>query len=136
MRLGKKAEIVLFGEDIHLSPVKVLAGNEYVISVAQGDDRCTITRITAQGGGGCEQSSLRLQDVLRTMAKMGAGYPESVDLIRKLDDREALNCAVAENTLPALVSVEDLADRGRNPEFLIQLPRTGAKTASATSPGR
>ncbi len=116
--LGKKAEVVLFGEDIRLSPVKVLAGPEFAVSVEQGDDRCTLARITAQGGVSHKFSSLRLDDVLRTMAEMGGGYPEAVDLLRKLDDRQALNCPVAAMALPTVVSVEELADAGRNPLFL------------------
>ena len=47
--LGKKAEIVLFGDDIRIAPVKLLAGPEFAVSVEQGDDRCTIARITARG---------------------------------------------------------------------------------------
>lgn len=116
--LGKKAELVLFGEDIRLAPVKLLVGPEFAVTVEQGDDRCTIARITAQGGVTHKFSSLRLDDVLRTMAEMGGGYPEAVDLLRKLDDRQALNCPIAAKALPSVVSVEDLADAGRNPLFL------------------
>ena len=45
-------------------------------------------------------------NVIRAMAELGAGYPEVVDLLRKLDDRQALDCPVSANTLPALVSLE------------------------------
>lgn len=116
--LGKKAEIVLFGDDIQLSPVKILAGSEFAVAVEQGDDRCTISRITSQGGVARKQCTLRLDDVIRVMADLGAGYPEVVDLLRKLDDRQALNCATAANALPTMVSVEDLADSGRHHDLL------------------
>ena len=111
--MAKKAEIVLFGENIRLSAVKVMAGNEFAVTVEQGDDCCTITRITAQDGVKRAQCPLALADVLRTMAKLGAGYPEAIDLLRKLDDRQALNCPIAANTLPAQVKLEDLADQNR-----------------------
>jgi len=116
--LGKKAEIVLFGEDIQVSAVKVLAGSEFAVTVEPGDDRCTVARITSQGGVTRNQCTLRLADVLRTMADLGAGYPEVVDLLRKLDDRQAINCPILANTLPSMMSVEELADGGRNPDFL------------------
>jgi hypothetical protein len=116
--LGKKAEIVLFGEGIELAPVKVLAGSEFAVTVEPGDDRCTVGRITSQGAVTHKQCSLRLRDVLRTMAELGAGYPEAIDLLRKLDDRQAINCPIAANTLPTPVSVEELADGGRNPTYL------------------
>jgi len=116
--LGKKAEIVLFGDDIQLGAVKLLAGSDFAVSVEQGDDRCTVSRISTQGGVTRKQTTLLLADVLRTLAELGGGYPEAVDLLRKLDDRQALNCPVVANALPALISVEDLADAGRNPSFL------------------
>lgn len=116
--LGKKAEIVLFGEDIQVGAVKVLAGSEFAVSVEQGDDRCTVSRITNQGAITRKQCTLRLDAVIRVMAELGAGYPEVVDLLRKLDDRQALNCSVATNTLPTMISVEDLADAGRDRSFL------------------
>jgi hypothetical protein len=111
--MAKKAEIVLFGENIQLTPVKVMAGNEFAVTVEQGDDCCTISRITVQNGVKRAQCTLALDDVLRTMAKLGAGYPEAVDLLRKLDDRQALNCPVAANTLPAQVTLEELAEQNR-----------------------
>ena len=123
--LGKKAEIVLFGEGIQLSPLKVLAGSEFTVAIEEGDDRCTVSRITNRGGLTRKQCSLRLEDVLRTMAELGAGYPEAVDLLRKLDDRQAINCPIAANTLPTLISVEELADGGRNPSFLRDQPGRG-----------
>ncbi|HWY85216.1 MAG TPA: flagellar basal body P-ring protein FlgI [Gemmataceae bacterium] len=123
--LGKKAEVVLFGEGIQLAPLKVLAGSEFTVAIEEGDDRCTVSRITNHGGLTQKQCSLRLEDVLRTMAELGAGYPEAVDLLRKLDDRQAVNCPIAANTLPTLISVEELADGGRNPSFLKDHPGRG-----------
>ncbi len=90
-----------------------MAGNEFAVTVEQGDDCCTISRITSQGDVKRAQCTLALDDVLRTMAKLGAGYPEAVDLLRKLDDRQALNCPVAANTLPAQVTLEELAEQNR-----------------------
>lgn len=117
--MGKRAEIVLFGDNIQIvPPVKVLVGPEFTITAEPGDDRCTVSRFTNQGGVARKQCAPRLEDVLRTMAELGAGYPEAVDLLRKLDDRRAVNCPVVCNVLPAQVSVEELAERARDPHFL------------------
>ncbi len=116
--LGKKAEVVLFGDDIQLAPVRLLAGTEFAVAVESGDDRCTVSRITSQGAVNRKQCTLRLADVIRAMADLGAGYPEVVDLLRKIDDRQALNCPIAANALPSLVSVEDLAEAGRKGHFV------------------
>ncbi len=123
--LGKKAEIVLFGEDIRIAPVSVLVGSEFVVTVNQGDDRCTVRRITTQSSGSYKQCSLQLGDVIRSMADLGAGYPEVVDLLRKLDDRQVLNCPVTANKLPTLVSIEELADSSRQAGFVNSV--TGGK---------
>ena len=82
-------------------------------TVEQGDDCCTISRITAQDGVKRTQCTRALDDVLRTMTKLGAGYPEAVDLLRKLDDRQALNCPGAANPLTAQVTLEELAEQNR-----------------------
>jgi hypothetical protein len=120
--LGKKAEIVLFGEDIRLAPVSLLAGSEFIVAIEKGDDRCTVSRIATQEPVRRKQCSPRLDDVLRAVAELGGGYAEAVDLLRKLDDRQAINCPIAANALPPLVSVEELADGGRNPTFLKDSP--------------
>ena len=58
------------------------------------------------GGGGDESG-------------VGCGLQaEAIDLLRKLDDRQAINCPIVANALPTLISVEELADEGRNPTFL------------------
>jgi hypothetical protein len=134
--LGKKAEIVLFGDNIQLAPVRVLAGSEFVVSMERGDDRCTVTRITSQNGSTYKQCTPRLEDVLRTMVNMGAGYPEAVDLLRKLDDRQAINCPVAANSLPVLLSVEELADGGRNPNFLKDVSTQTSDVKETKAPSR
>jgi flagellar basal body P-ring protein FlgI len=115
--LGKKAEVVLFGEDIRVAPVRLTAGSDYVVVVTPGDDRCTVSRITPQGATH-KQCSLLLNDVLRALTELGAGYPEAVDLLRKLDDRQVINCPIAANILPPLISVEELSEAARQPGFL------------------
>lgn len=123
--LGKRAEVVLFGDDIFLlPPARILAGSEFTVTAEPADDRCTVTRISVHAGVSRRQCTLRLEDILRTMADLGAQYPDVVDLlrkleeIRKLDDRQGLNCPVVVNTLPANISVEELSERGRNPNYL------------------
>ncbi|MCI0377539.1 MAG: flagellar basal body P-ring protein FlgI [Gemmataceae bacterium] len=116
--MGKRAEVVLFGDDITVSPVKVLAGPEFTVTIDTGDDRCTVSRISAHSGVARKQCSTRLEEVIRTMAELGASYPEVVDLLRKLSDEQALDCPVAINSLPQEISVEALQEGGRNPDFL------------------
>ncbi|MBX9681779.1 MAG: flagellar basal body P-ring protein FlgI [Gemmataceae bacterium] len=118
--LGKKAEVILFGTDHRLKlPVKIAAGagSEFIVTSDLGDDRVTISRITVDGQAR-KQCSMGLEDVLRTMANMGARYPDIVDFLRNLDEQHCLNCQVKLAVAPSTPSVETLADGGRDPNFL------------------
>lgn len=120
--IEKRAEVVLFGEDIRLvAPIKILVGPDFTVTADSGDDRCTISRITGEGVQR-KQCTLRLDEVLRTIAMLGGQYPEIVDLLRKLDERRGLNCPIVVNRLPTAVSIEALVDEGRNPSFLRDHP--------------
>lgn len=114
----RRSEVVLFGDNIQLvTPVRLLVGPEFTVTAETGDDRVTVSRITTEG---MQQRlcSLRLDEVLRTIAAMGGQYPEAVDLLRKLDDRRGLNCRIGVNCLPHAVSVDALAEQGINPSHL------------------
>ena len=112
--VDKRAEIVLYGTDIHLlTPTRLLVGQDYTVTTEPGDDRCTVNRITAQTGQQRKQCSLQLADLLLTLAELGASYPDVVDLLRKLEERQALSCPVRVNTLPADAKLEDLVEAGR-----------------------
>jgi len=119
MSLSKRAEIVLFGRNVALTPpVKILAGPEFTITAERLDKRCTVSRIGAKGGVRHASSSLQVDDVLRTMAELGAQYPDVVEFLRKADERKCLNCPLRINNLPEPVPLETLAESGRDPQFL------------------
>jgi len=118
--LQQRAEIVLFGSDIHfVPPVKILAGPEFVITSETGDDRCTVSRFqVADGNVQRKQCSLRLPDVLITMVELGGQYPDAIQLLSKAEEYHCLSCPVCFRTLPEFVSVQTLADGGKDPNFL------------------
>src|SRR5262249_33844861 len=63
--------------------------------------------------------SLRLDDVLRTLADLGAGYGEAVEVLRRAERLQCLSCRVVVDALPQATSVYDLAKAGaRDPELL------------------
>jgi hypothetical protein len=119
----ERPEIVLFGSDIRLVPtppdgVKILVG-DFTITADCGDDRCTVSRILVNETNVLrQQCSLRLIEVLRTLAELGGQYTDAVDLLKKAHDRRCLSCPVRSRTLPEQVPVETLAAGGRNPDFL------------------
>jgi hypothetical protein len=112
---NRRAEIVLFGDDIYLEPpFSFVAGPEYTVTAADGDERCTLSRFSVRHGTMRRQCSLKLGDVLHTLAEMGAAYPDAAELLRQADRNKCLSCAVAVDALPEAPSVQQLARAGRS----------------------
>lgn len=109
----RRAEIVLFGEEPFLrSPFGFVAG-EFTLTATPGDARCVISRVPLHGSPTRKLCSLRLDEVLRTMAEMGGQYPEAVALLQQADKSEALSCKVAFDALPQATDVHDLVKAGK-----------------------
>jgi hypothetical protein len=109
----KRAEIVLFGKEAELRPPFWFAAGEFTVTATQQDERCTISRVAQQGGDPVRlPCPLKLEAVIRTLARMGGTYPEVVDIIQQADSTQALNCRVAHDALPQAVTVKELASLG------------------------
>jgi len=117
----QRAEIVLFGSNISLVPgssAKLMTG-EFIISADVGDARCTIARFQSQTGTVThKQCSLRVDDILHTLADMGGQYADAVQFLSKADEYRCISCPVRCRTLPQDVSVETLSQCGKDPELL------------------
>jgi hypothetical protein len=109
-----RAEVVIFGDEPLVVPeIKILAGPEFAVTADVGDTKCTVTRfVTHSGGIVRRQCSLKLNDVLQTMADLGAQYPDVVDFLRQAGNQKCLSCPVRVDALPQAVSVQDLALHG------------------------
>ena len=109
-----RAEVVLFGETARLTtPVRMQVGREFTLTLDPGADRCTVSRFSARFGDQQKACAPALENVIRAMGDMGADYADVIDLIRKLDERDALSCKVRLNIAPPAVSPQMLADWGR-----------------------
>jgi hypothetical protein len=103
----KRAEVVIFGADPTIkAPLRILAGGDFTVTADPGDDRLTISRFTVRGVAKRSQCSLLLEDALRTMVELGAGYPDIVDLLKNLHDERALSCDIREAALPAAAGLQ------------------------------
>jgi hypothetical protein len=114
--LGQRAEVVLFGRGQRLLPPVDVRAQEFTVRADEGDDRCIIKRFMAKAGR-IEQRlcSLQVADVLKTLAELGAQYPDVVGVLRSLGEEKAVSCPVRMNALPALLPAQDLVTLGRNP---------------------
>jgi hypothetical protein len=123
--------VVLFGQNAYLvPPFRLAAGKEFTLTAAADDKLCSITHWMVRKGTKQQgQSSLKLEDVLRTLAEMGADYADVVGLLRQVEDHKCLNCAVCVNALPQPMHVEVLAKSGTKAE------QWGLAPAAKHSPG-
>jgi flagellar basal body P-ring protein FlgI len=111
---SRRAEIVLFGEDAYLQTPFAIRTGEFAITAAAGDTRCTIAHCSTEDGTSHRQCSLKLDDVLHTLADEGGMYPEAVELLRQAHLGGSLSCRVEVDALPQAVTVQALAQIGLN----------------------
>lgn len=109
---SRRAEIVLFGEDTYLKPPFSILAGEFAITAGDNDDRCTVSRFTPNRPPSRRQCSLKVEDVLRTLASQGGTYPEATELLRQADRSRSLTSRVVVDALPQAVSVHELARAG------------------------
>ncbi|HXG09955.1 MAG TPA: flagellar basal body P-ring protein FlgI [Gemmataceae bacterium] len=113
MTSGRRAEIVLFGEEAYLKPPFQFLAGDFAITADEHDERCTISRFTVNRPPARRQCSLKLEDVLRTLAGLGGGYPEAVELLRQVETCGTATCRVMADALPQAVSVYELVRAGQ-----------------------
>jgi flagellar basal body P-ring protein FlgI len=104
---SRRAEFVLFGHDPMLRAGFVGRAGNFVIHSEEDDTRCIISN-----GRVRRPCSLKVEDVLRMMADLGATYSESVEIIRQANDCKSLSCRVEVDALPQAVTVQALAKSG------------------------
>jgi hypothetical protein len=116
---SRRPEVVLFGEDAFLKPPFSFLAGEFTITAGAEDNKCTITRLSLYRGTVRKQCPLKLEDVIRALAEMGAAYPNLDEFLIQADRTDRLTCPLAIDALPQGTSVETLAKNGaEDPDFL------------------
>jgi hypothetical protein len=120
---SRRAELVLFGEEpAFVPPVRIVAG-EFTVTASGTDDRCTVGRFPMNGGRvERRQCTLKLADVLRALADLGAAYPDVTGVLAQAGRDSCLSCPVRVDPMPELLPVEKLAENANNPEFWATAP--------------
>jgi hypothetical protein len=133
-----RAEIILFGEESALkAPFSILAG-EFAITATDDEDRCMVSRFPLRGSPMRKQCGLKLEEIIRTMADLGALYPEVVGLLQQAQGCGSLTCRVRVDALPQAATVYDLArvGRGESPDDLLPGGQDLGSTPSIFAVGR
>ena len=107
-------EVVLFGDAIKFrSPMPPLpVAGAFTVSVPAGETLARVTRVVKVKGD-AEAKEVRcaadLASVLGAMAKLGGGYAEAVDLLRRADRAQVLTTRLVLDATPRELSIQQLS---------------------------
>jgi hypothetical protein len=133
---NRRPEIVLFGEEPMFVPPFSLVAGEFTATASPHDDRCTVARFPMhQGAPERRQCSLKVADVLRTLAELGGTYPDATELLTQAEASRCLSCAVRVDAMPSAPPVEELAQKGLDPEYWRTAPPEAAATPGQGTTG-
>jgi hypothetical protein len=139
----RRAEIVLFGDGVKFTgPFTLPIGPDYTASMSATDPEVKLTRIVS-GVRGTEVKEVKCpadaSAVLATLAKLGGGYAESVELLKRADAAQCLTAAVAIDAIPSIFSAQQLATFARNDPALIranvEVKRVGTRSTDLETAG-
>jgi hypothetical protein len=109
----RRSEVVLFGDGLKLrGPFTLPLGTDFTVSVAATGPEVKVSRIVkVQGEPEVRELTCPpdLHLVLATIAKLGGGHPEAVELLRRADGAQVLTAAVVVDAIPRQMSVQQLS---------------------------
>jgi hypothetical protein len=121
----RRAEVVVFGKDLRFQPPFTLfAGKEFIVKKIDGD-KVRISRFLPGQDDAIEYCSTRVDEVIRTLDKLGGSYSHVIELIRAARDQQALDCRLVLDANPR---------PGRKYSSESEVPRGGEALAGADSP--
>lgn len=127
---SRRAEIVLFGEDLELvAPLSCRVG-EFTVTMDEASNQCQVARMSPTKGMCRRQCTPKLEDTLRTLADLGGNYTDALEFMQKCGKLRGVTGQVAVDALPQAIDVVELAKSGhKDPDYL----RTQEEIAKAKS---
>jgi hypothetical protein len=121
---NRRCEIVLFGDNIKFrGPFTLPIGSDFTITVPAQGDEATITHIVKTKSDLVERKETCKTDVLATLlaiGRMGGGYDEAVELIRRADRAQVLSCPVVLDAISPELNIRQLAQFAAQDPALIK----------------
>jgi hypothetical protein len=110
----RRCEVVVFGDNVKLrGPFTLPVGSDFSIHVPESGTEATITRIVKNRSGDMEEKKATcpadLATVLAAFGKLGGGYNEAVELIRRADRAQLVSAAVIVDAIPSELNIRQLA---------------------------
>jgi flagellar basal body P-ring protein FlgI len=130
-------EDIVADEPKLVPPFALTAGSNLTVTARKGDTVATVSRFSARSSGEAThaQCPLRVTDVLKQMAELGASYSDVAEMLRKADERKALSCELAFDALPKAVPIKRLAEAARLNPGLQNEAELLKETDEASTPG-
>jgi hypothetical protein len=97
---SRRPEIVVFGKDQQLRPPGFLYAGKDIMLKAAGQDRIKVIHFDISEEDEVEYCSTRLDDVVRTVVKMGGSYGDVLQCLQEAKRREYLDTRVVVDALP------------------------------------
>jgi flagellar basal body P-ring protein FlgI len=95
-------QVVLFGRKLNLkTPVNLSAGRHIMIAAPSNSDTITISRFHADGPDEKVTTSTNLADVIRTVGRMHASYPDVAQMLVQADKQSNLSGRLEIDAMPA-----------------------------------
>jgi hypothetical protein len=119
----RRCEVVLFGDAPKLrGPFTLPVGGEFTVHVPAGGEPA-VTRIVRVRGELEEKKqtckSASLAEVLYNIGRLGGGYTEAVEFIRRADRAQVLSAPVVVDAVPAELDIRALAEFARKDPSLV-----------------
>lgn len=138
----RRAEIVLFGDGVKFNgPFTLPVGPDFTVSMT-ADDEVKVTKIISGVAGADVKEAKCPADVaavLATLAKLGGGYAEAVELLKRADAASRLTAAVAIDAIPRQFSAQQLdAFAKKDPTLLranVEVTRVGTARTDLETAG-
>lgn len=97
----KKAEIVIFGSEQRFeTPIALRAGNDILITAAEGADLVTVSRYEVGKPDRRKQVSTRVADVIQAVAEFEATYPDIAQMLAQADKQHNVQGEIALDSVP------------------------------------
>ena len=120
----RRSEVVIFGDGVAFrGPFTLPVGSDFTVSMAAGGTEVRVGRIVKVKGESDVKNVTCPPDlgaVLATVGRLGGGYGESVELLKRADSAQVLTAAVAVDAIPRQVSVQQLAGFARIDPSLVK----------------
>jgi len=92
--MANRAEIVVFGNGITLTPKQLIYAGKQILIKNEGAGKLQISCFTAGKPDRFATTTTNLEDVVRGIAKVGGGYSEIVDCLQAARNQNAINARI------------------------------------------